>query len=71
MDSIPWKVEQEENATYLLQYFANFGDQLPTCSELKDPFKIMYVVVFINLLEPYDWNSIVNMNWNIRSAMSI
>ena len=31
------QVEEEENATSLLQFFANFGDQLPVDSELKDP----------------------------------
>ena len=30
------QVEQDDNANYLLQFFATFADQLPVDAELKD-----------------------------------
>ena len=33
-----WQVEQEDNADFLLQYFAAVGDQLPVDFEVKDRF---------------------------------
>jgi hypothetical protein len=29
-------VEDEDNADYILQFVANFGDQMPNQAELKD-----------------------------------
>ena len=31
-----FQVEQDDNANYLLQFFATFADQLPVDAELKD-----------------------------------